>query len=116
MDRTERILYVLQLENNTYYIGQTKCLKKRVEKHFKSKGSAWTRMNKPIKLIEYRTFVNMSYQEMELLENILTIKYMKKYSWKNVRGGFFSECESSCSRQKLITHSKDLPKEIIDSI
>lgn len=28
MDRTERILYVLQLENNTYYIGQTKCLKK----------------------------------------------------------------------------------------
>lgn len=29
MDRTERILYVLQLENNTYYIGQTKCLKVR---------------------------------------------------------------------------------------
>ena len=53
---------------------------------------------------------------MELLENILTIKYMKKYSWKNVRGGFFSECDSSSIRKKLIKHSKDLPKEIIDSI
>ena len=60
--------------------------------------------------------VNMSDQEMELLENILTIKYMKKYSWKNVRGGFFSECDSSSIRKKLIKHSKDLPKEIIDSI
>ena len=116
MEKADRFLYVLQLENNAYYIGQTQNLKKRVEKHMKGKGAAWTRMNKPIKLIEYKKFESMTYQEMELLENILTVEYMKKYNWKNVRGVFFSDSDSSRIREKLIRFSKDLPKEIIESI
>ncbi|MGM0303229.1 hypothetical protein IGI66_002894 [Enterococcus sp. AZ048] len=35
-----RTLYVLELENQNYYIGQSANLDKRLKKHFKGKGSA----------------------------------------------------------------------------
>lgn len=31
----------------------------------KGEGATWTRMNKPIKLIEHRKFESMTYQEMD---------------------------------------------------
>lgn len=111
-----RALYVLELENHNYYIGQSANLKGRLKKHFKGKGSAWTQQNKPIKLIETREISGLDYSEAEILENVLTLEYMKKYSWQCVRGGFFSDCDPCIIRKKLLKFEKDVPKEIIETL
>lgn len=80
-------IYVLQLQNNKYYIGKTKNVNKRLEQHFNKNiyGSAWTSKHKPIKLIE--TIKNID----DFDEDKYTLKYMKKYGIDNVRGGSFSQ-------------------------
>ena len=43
-------IYILELENNKYYIGKTTHPEFRIEHHFNSNGSAWTTKYKPIRL------------------------------------------------------------------
>ena len=45
-------IYVLELENNKYYIGKTNSLELRLDSHFNGRGCKWTTKYKPIKLIE----------------------------------------------------------------
>ena len=48
-------IYVLQLENNKFYVGKTNNLTIRLEQHYNTNlrlGSAWTQKYKPIKLVE----------------------------------------------------------------
>jgi len=71
------VVYVLQLENDKYYIGKTHNLNNRISQHFKNKGSEWTRLHKPISFIETSN---------EISEKEMTLKYMRKYGWSNVRG------------------------------
>jgi predicted GIY-YIG superfamily endonuclease len=50
-----RTIYVLQCENNRYYIGKTdRPLETRVEEHFNRCGSEWTRKYRPIKVVEIK--------------------------------------------------------------
>ena len=42
-------IYILQLQLNKYYVGKTNNPKIRLNNHFKSCGSAWTKKYKPIK-------------------------------------------------------------------
>lgn len=116
MDNSVRTLYVLELENNNYYVGQTTQLDKRLKKHFKGKGSAWTQLNRPIKLIEKIEIKQLEYYEAEIIENKLTIDYMKKFNWQHVRGGFFSDCDPDVIRTKLLKFKKDIPNQIIASL
>ena len=71
--------YVLELENNKYYIGITKNIVKRLKKHNNGNGSKWTQIYKPIRCIEY-------FEYSKEKEREYTIKYMKLYGWENVRG------------------------------
>ena len=43
-------VYILLLKNGKYYIGKTTNPKFRLEQHFDSSGSAWTRKYKPVKV------------------------------------------------------------------
>ena len=45
-------IYILQLELNKYYIGKTNNPDIRLDSHFNSNGSEWTRIYKPIKVYE----------------------------------------------------------------
>ena len=74
-------IYVLQLNNNKYYIGKTIDPQFRLENHFDSSGSAWTKKYKPIRIHEL--IPNCSNYD----EQRITQKYMKKYGIDNVRGG-----------------------------
>lgn len=77
-------VYILELENNKYYIGSTeKNLEDRVIEHFKHCGSVWTQKFKPIKVIEIVPNAD------KYDEDKYTKKYMDKFGIDNVRGGSY---------------------------
>ena len=76
-------IYTLQLENGKYYIGKTNNPQFRLETHFNSNGSEWTKIFKPINVLEI--IPNCDNYD----EDKITIKYMDKYGINNVRGGSF---------------------------
>ena len=96
-------VYVLKLEKNKYYVGKTENPSIRLEKHFKSGGSLWTKKYKPIKLIELIPNCDA------YVEDKYTIKYMEKYGINNIRGGSFCEI-------KLNDNNISTLKQIITSV
>ena len=78
-------IYILELENNKYYVGKTTNPNFRLEQHFNNSGSQWTKKYKPINVLEIISNCD-NYDEDKY-----TIKYMEKYGINNVRGGSFCE-------------------------
>lgn len=77
------VVYILELENNKWYIGKTHNPTFRINDHFASNGSEWTKTHKPIKLTELIKNCD------DYDEDKYTIKYMKEKGIDNVRGGSF---------------------------
>lgn len=75
-------IYILELENNKYYIGKTTNPEFRIESHFNSSGSVWTRLYKPIKLLDL-------IRGDDYDEDKYTRIYMDRYGINNVRGGSY---------------------------
>ena len=97
-------IYVLKLQQNKYYIGKTNNPSFRIDSHFQSDGSAWTKIYKPI---EFELIPNCD----EYDENKYTQIYMSQYGIDNVRGGSFVQVEL-CEKdketlQKMINGSSD---------
>lgn len=90
-------IYILQLENNKYYVGKTNNPDIRVASHFDSNGSEWTKIYKPIKVYEIISNCD-SYDEDKY-----TLKYMEQKGIDNVRGGSFSQVELSNEQNKFIS-------------
>ena len=78
-------IYILQLENNKYYVGKTNNPQFRLEQHFNSTGSVWTTKYKPLSVLEIIKDCD------EYDEDKYTRKYMDKFGVDNVRGGSFCE-------------------------
>ena len=91
-------IYILLLEENKYYIGKTTQPEIRLEKHFNSNGSLWTKKYKPIKVIGLIPNCD------DFDEDKYTLKYMQKYGINNVRGGSF--CEIKLNKDNLPTIKK----------
>ena len=88
-------IYVLELENNKYYVSKTTNPDFRLEQHFNSFGSQWTKKYKPAKILELLPNCD------DYDEDKYTIKYMEKYGINNVRGGSF--CEIKLNDNNIIT-------------
>lgn len=80
-------IYVLQLEDDKYYIGKAKDVHERFKQHQTGKGSSWTKEYKPIKILETKTITSIHD------ENNVTKDYMKKYGIDNVRGGSYCQVD-----------------------
>jgi hypothetical protein len=76
-------IYALQLQQGKYYIGKTNNPEFRLESHFNSNGSEWTKKYRPLRVLEIISNCD-NYDEDKI-----TIKYMDKYGINNVRGGSF---------------------------
>ena len=76
-------IYILKLEQGKYYIGKTNNPLFRLESHFNLNGSEWTKLYKPMKVIELRPNCD------DYDEDKITRQYMDKYGINNVRGGSF---------------------------
>ena len=83
-----RSVYALLCQKGRIYVGKTyRPIPLRIEEHFGVNGSEWTRLYKPIKLIEHVANAD------EFDEDKYTKKYMKKYGIDKVRGGSYSQIQ-----------------------
>ena len=76
-------IYAIQLEQGKYYIGKTNNPQFRLDSHFNSNGSEWTKIYKSLRVIEVKRNCD-DYDEEKI-----TRQYMDKYGINNVRGGSF---------------------------
>jgi predicted GIY-YIG superfamily endonuclease len=74
-------VYVLKLEDECYYIGITFNLNLRMAQHWSSQGAKWTKLHKPVSIVE------VIYPATVENENEITLKYMKLFGKDLVRGG-----------------------------
>ena len=99
-----KLIYILELENNKYYIGKTSRIDKRFNEHLNGKGSRFTKIHKPIKI--YKVYKELS----EFDEDNYTKKYMKLFGIDNVRGGSYSNINLNDNQINLLNkelNSKD---------
>lgn len=92
-------IYVLKLQKGKYYIGKTNNPEIRLESHFLSNGSEWTKIYKPMKILEIKPNCD------DYDEDKYTRIYMDKYGIDNVRGGSFVSL-------KLNQQQKDILKQM----
>lgn len=93
-------IYVIECKSYKYYIGKTnKDPQIRFKEHLNGKGSAWTKIFKPIKLVEYCE------NQDELVEDLMTMKYMRKYGIENVRGGSYCQVKLTESQKENLSRS-----------
>jgi len=78
-------IYVLELVGGKYYVGKTNNPGFRIDQHFHSGGSAWTRKYNPINVLEIIN--NCDDYDQDKYTRI----FMDKYGIENVRGGSFCE-------------------------
>ena len=89
-------IYILQLENGKYYIGKTTNPEFRLKSHFNSNGSEWTKIYKPLKVLEIISNCT------DYDEDKYTRIYMDKYGIENVRGGSFVSVKLEKSTQDIL--------------
>ena len=92
-------IYILQLEKCKFYVGKTLNPSFRLDSHFSTNGSAWTKIYKPIKMIELIPNCD------DYDEDKYTRMFMDKYGIDNVRGGSFVSVELE---QSTINHLKQM--------
>ena len=80
-------IYVLRCEDDCYYVGITHDLNKRYAQHLAGTGAKWTRLHKPLGIIEVITEGCTTQMEIEV-----TKKYCEMFGRENVRGGSYVRC------------------------
>lgn len=99
-------IYILELANKKYYVGKTVNPDFRLDQHFNSDGSAWTRKYKPIKVLELIPGCD------NFDEDKYTLKYMESHGITNVRGGSFCQIKLSDDNistiKQMLSGSTDL--------
>ena len=94
-------IYVLKLEKDKYYIGESYNKKKRIQIHKNGNGSSWTKKYKVIK--EIKPITKPQFKLWELVE---TLNIMNLYGINNVRGSLFS------SPFELTSHEKTMAAQL----
>ena len=80
-------VYVLECEDGKYYVGSTQNRKKRIEQHERGRGSKWTRLYKPIRVL--REHKRIPSEFLLGLESKITAECMLEFGVNNVRGSYF---------------------------
>ncbi|CAF0801514.1 unnamed protein product [Rotaria sp. Silwood1] len=90
-------IYVLKCEHGKYYVGQTSDIDRRFAEHLDGEyGSEWTRLHKPLEIIEIKDIENQ-FDEMNK-----TLEYMDQYGINNVRGAQWSNIYLTQDQQSAI--------------
>jgi predicted GIY-YIG superfamily endonuclease len=89
-------IYKVNCSNGKTYIGKTTNIERRANEHFTGNGSKVTQKFKPrsIKVIDTCPGYFSSEQEQ-----YHTKKYMDKYGFENVRGGYYTNSHTLCENE-----------------
>jgi hypothetical protein len=79
-DSKQGHVYTLLLEGGNYYVGWSAAAEARIAQHFCSKGSEWTKMHRPVRVLA-------CVPGDKVLENVTTTSLMCQHGWERVRGG-----------------------------
>jgi predicted GIY-YIG superfamily endonuclease len=91
-------LYVLELTGGKYYVGKSADVSKRFDQHKSGTGSAWTRLHKPVRILETRPLTS-TYDETNVTKDL-----MKKYGVSNVRGGAYTAVDMTTEQEDMLRH------------
>ncbi len=89
-------IYILKLQKGKYYVGKTSNPQFRLENHFNSNGSEWTKLYKPIQIFELIPDCD------DYDEDKYTKMYMDKYGIDNVRGGSYTAVKLDVSTKNQL--------------
>jgi hypothetical protein len=107
MEKDNTNIYILECEDNKYYVGRTDDVESRLNDHFNSDiyASAWTTYYPPKSV--YKFIPNQSYFD----EDKWVVKMMAEFGINKVRGGAFSRVnlpeEDKIILQRMVDGSKD---------
>ena len=105
LDLTRSYIYVLELEDERYYIGRTSNIVQRMNEHFRGDGALYTKKYKPIKIKE------IIVEKTKYDERDKTLECMEKYGWDKVRG--YAWCNESLSKKPKIKKKIVEKEEVI---
>jgi len=98
------LVYALALREGRYYVGSTsRRIRTRFDEHTAGRGSAWTRMYAPLRVVYSETVASGSSVDARLREDALTKQMMLAHGIENVRGGTHSQVELSAAVVQTLT-------------
>eukprot|EP01041_Mallomonas_annulata_P003580 gene3580-7119_t len=90
LNHTQEV-YVLELEDNCWYVGSTTDIASRWVEHLSGKGSMWTQIHHPKRLISVE---QVSSEDVAGREMKRTAELMLRHGINNVRGAMFCKTEA----------------------
>jgi hypothetical protein len=88
-DQKDITIYVLECQDDCFYIGKTHLsVQDRFEQHKCGQGAAFTRLHPPIHI--HKSFAGDKWDE-----DACTLRFMELYGIENVRGGSYVQCKLS---------------------
>lgn len=84
-------VYVLELENDRYYVGVSDHPSARFREHVEGRGAAWTQRHRPRRIVETEAFATKS-AALER-ESVVTRRLMSRHGVDFVRGGCYVAIE-----------------------
>jgi len=94
-------LYLLELKEGKYYVGQSSRPEVRFSDHQIGQGGKWTRLYAPLSQLKIKQIEVENLSEATRYENWMTLHYMEQYGWQNVRGGDYLDVENERIAEKL---------------
>ena len=95
-NKASKLVYVLKLQDNKYYVGESDDVRKRMWDHVNNRGSAWTRKHPVIRRVEPITSPTTHFWELSE-----TLEQIKQHGIDNVRGSLFSKLKLDESDKKM---------------
>jgi predicted GIY-YIG superfamily endonuclease len=80
-------LYVLELTNNNFYVGITRNVEARFEKHRSGSAANWTAQHSPLRVLRCVDTGLTSESDSARIEDALTVQTMEQFGRQRVRGG-----------------------------
>lgn len=99
-------IYILRLEHGKYYVGKTDDFQRRWTQHLTGQGSEWTRLYKPLEVLELLDDCD------DWDEDKWTMKTMSTHGIENVRGGSFTRVKLQDQElqmlQRMLSGARDV--------
>lgn len=104
LTRDKEYIFILELQENKYFVGHTSNIFLAIINEFNGLGSVWTKQYKPVKLLNLYPLLESKISKRELINKFVEVS-MKKYGFKNVRGGDFFNLDERKHKNKVLNYT-----------